>query len=168
MKFYKEREELDISLCKFGFLQCSNLSEWAWQQGKKHLKSYFPPFHYELLTRDTSYFEICESAEYDPYQIYKVSTRMEERYLECEDQIYLEELIGNYLYENEEYLIHTMDYIYNDAPAMCSMVNEIFDNCMAKVTYDKEIPKNCILLSIYRMLCEYVDRAVWAKVWGVW
>ena len=165
-KLYKNAQGVNLELCRYGFRQLSNLSEWIaeWQLDKR--KKVFDRYFNILLDADLSSFEAWEPAEYSSTVIFGQTEAEEQNYFEnfFEDYLQVNEAVETYVVDEIDYLLDWMKYIYQDIEKLQELTEKIYGECIPKLPKNKEWMMPCIKAQIYETMGEMLDKAVRAKI----
>ena len=162
-KYYKNHNDVNINLAKYGFQQCSNITDWVAFVAPKLTKKcmtkaqrLFQKYVY------VDYWECEEPKEFCPYASYDIDDNKDTYFFMKYRNLYndIENCMMDYLAEHIDYIDNCMQYMYKDASAIHAMVQEIYHNAKLENNYPKEMPLNYRLSNVYSVLIDCLNHRV--------
>lgn len=165
-KLYKNTPGVNLELCKYGFREQSNLSEWIVEWQPKKQKKVFDRYFNIILNADMSSIEAWEPYDYSSSIIVGLTDTEEQNYFENYFEYYLQvnEAVEPYVAEPNKYITDWMNYIYVNKTKLQEIIEKIYRECIPKLPKNKEWMIPCIKAQIYETMGEIVDKTVKATV----
>lgn len=167
--YYKKFEEVKLNYSRYAFCNTCNLLKWMDMYQIKGRKQFKTPLLKTLDKFSLSCLENEAPKEFDPYQIYGVTSLEEFTYFD----LYLDQLIlvfpeiNHFILENVDYIIDFMKYIYVDQAAISRIIQETYEKAHLDKFFPRQILPSYRLLHVYDTYCEIADELLNLRVLNV-